>query len=522
MGNDEILQIKAQKFFSELHRQQTQAQAQTAANQNDLSEQITLKVSLTNLTKEAKYQMEIFSVIGNSQTPLCNMEDCIIDPITNTAILKTSIIMNYFFEKEQKIFLLINKLGQYTKNLRFDTTLGCIMGSRKTTLIKEIPNSDGEILNIIAEKMKNSEEVFYLNLYIRPNVPVNFAETKNKLVFHLSSANNNRPIYNSECLGNNGRFNVIKLPAGLLEKGINLSFIDCKKKELLRIKTTMQDLSHNQQFLIKMSKRRQFTCISESLLTKEYTFVDFLKAGVRLGLSIAIDFTGSNGRPTDPRSLHYIGGGEPNQYERAIYSCGNIMAYYDYDQLFPCYGFGAKIGGQPAPIFNLNLQQDPNIHMIENVIQAYHNALNVAQLYGPTKFAPIIRSTNDMIKADNDITNYQILMILTDGMIDDIDDTINELVEGSFLPLSIIIIGVGKADFSNMDVLDADDNPLVDSRGRKSARDLVQFVPFLKFEGNQERLAQEVLAEIPRQIIEFYQQQKVTPEQIMEKVAMNG
>ena len=513
MGNDEILQIKAQKFFSDLHRVQTQTQS--ASNTNDLSEPIALKVSLTNITKGANYQIEIFSLIGGVQTSLCNRENCMIDSVTNTAVLKTSIIMNYFFEKEQKIFLLINKFGEYSKNMRFDTTLGCIMGSRKTTLIKDIPNSDGEILNINAEKMKNSEEIFFLSFRINPNVPVNFAEPKNKLVYHLSTADNNRPIYNSECLGNNGRFNTIKIPAGLIDKGVNLAFIDCKKKELLRVRTTIQDLANNQQFLIKMSKRRQFNCISESVLTKEYTFVDYLKAGVRLGLSIAIDFTGSNGEPGHPKSLHYIGGGEPNQYERAIYSCGNIMAYYDYDQLFPCYGFGAKINNKPMPIFNLNLQEDPNIHLIENVIQEYHKALQCVQLYGPTKFAPIIRSTNDMIKAENDITNYQVLMILTDGMIDDVDDTINELVEGSFLPLSVIIIGVGKADFSTMNVLDADDNPLVDSNGRKSVRDLVQFVPFLKFEGNQERLAQEVLAEIPRQIIEFYQQKKIRPEQLM-------
>ena len=66
-----------------------------------------------------------------------------------------------------------------------------------------------------------------------------------------------------------------------------------------------------------------------------------------------------------------------------------------------------------------------------------------------------------------------------------------------------------------MNVLDADDNPLVDSKGVKSARDLVQFVPFLKYETNPERLAQEVLAEIPRQIVEFYQQKNLDPFKMM-------
>ena len=49
-----------------------------------------------------------------------------------------------------------------------------------------------------------------------------------------------------------------------------------------------------------------------------------------------------------------------------------------------------------------------------------------------------------------------------------------------------------------MNVLDTVEEPLKDSRGVRAARDLVQFVPFLKYENNPERLAQEVLAEIPR------------------------
>lgn len=102
-------------------------------------------------------------------------------------------------------------------------------------------------------------------------------------------------------------------------------------------------------------------------------------------------------------------------------------------------------------------------------------------------------------------------MILTDGKIDDIDKTIDNLVESSFLPLSVIIIGIGKADFSSMIQLDADENPLINSKGQKAKRDLVQFVPFLKYESNPELLANEVLAEIPRQIIEYYEQNNLDP-----------
>ena len=47
-------------------------------------------------------------------------------------------------------------------------------------------------------------------------------------------------------------------------------------------------------------------------------------------------------------------------------------------------------------------------------------------------------------------------MILTDGVISDMDDTVNAIVDASFLPMSIIIVGVGNADFADMEILDAD------------------------------------------------------------------
>jgi len=39
------------------------------------------------------------------------------------------------------------------------------------------------------------------------------------------------------------------------------------------------------------------------------------------------------------------------------------------------------------------------------------------------------------------------LLILTDGVIQDLNATIDEVVRGSVLPLSIIIVGIGNADF---------------------------------------------------------------------------
>lgn len=48
------------------------------------------------------------------------------------------------------------------------------------------------------------------------------------------------------------------------------------------------------------------------------------------------------------------------------------------------------------------------------------------------------------------------MLILTDGEIHDMAATIDLVVAASHLPLSIIIIGIGNADFGNMNTLDGD------------------------------------------------------------------
>ena len=506
MGNEEIKRKRSQKFFKDL----TANNMQNKGGVDDLSEKIALRISLSNIQRDSGYSIQLFNPTNGMNTPLSQPENLEKDSVGN-AFLKTSILIQYYFEREQPILVNVvrSKEGNAPSNFNIQTTLGCVMGSRKNTLIKPIPEGAGENLVMTAEKIQQGEELLDLGFEVQSNTSVNWSEPKNKLVFKLSSGPN--PVYQSECLSDGAKFNRVKIPAGLLAKGINFAFYDCKNNIVANIQTNIQELINRKIINVKMSKNRIFTLTSNSRITQNFTFVDYLKAGVQIGLSVAIDFTGSNGNPNDVKSLHFINGQEPNQYERAIYACGNILAYYDYDQMFPCYGFGAKINNQPTPIFNLNFQPDPNINLIPNIIQEYHKSLGIVKLWGPTNFGPILQATNNMIKSENNKLKYNILMILTDGMIDDVDNTINELVAGSFLPLSVIIIGVGGADFTNMNVLDADENPLISSQGVRAARDIVQFVPFLRYERDPQRLAEEVLAEIPRQILQYYEMNNLDP-----------
>jgi hypothetical protein len=100
--------------------------------------------------------------------------------------------------------------------------------------------------------------------------------------------------------------------------------------------------------------------------------------------------------------------------------------------------------------------------------------------------------------------SYVCLLILTDGLISDFQETKDAIVEASLLPISIIIIGVGKENFRQMEELDGDELKLTSSFGRISERDIVQFVPYAKFKDNVDELTQQVLKEVPFQTEDYY------------------
>lgn len=254
-----------------------------------------------------------------------------------------------------------------------------------------------------------------------------------------------------------------------------------------------------------------------------YSFLDYIKGGTEIACTFGIDFTGSNGDPSSPSSLHHITTCGMNQYEVAIESVGKIIEDYDTDKLFPVLGFGARLppDGKVSHEFFVNGHpSNPYCEGISGVLSAYRECLNRVQLFGPTNFAPIIRHVGNIARGFMNGSQYFILLIVTDGIITDMDQTKKAIVEAANFPMSIIIVGVGEADFSAMEELDGDTVRLTDCRGNKACRDIVQFVPRRNFVGVESStpqlsskllLAQEVLAEIPGQFLSFMKMNSIVP-----------
>ena len=205
---------------------------------------------------------------------------------------------------------------------------------------------------------------------------------------------------------------------------------------------------------------------------RKHSFLEYVFGGCQVDLSFAIDFTLSNGDPRQSDSLHYF---DPNrnQYLHAIKSVGNILQFYNTDKQINLYGFGGAIPpytNRASHCFALNGDIfDPRVNGIQEVVNCYQRALTNCKLYGPTNFAEIINEVNLNISSEP-VTQmnqkFHILVIITDGVISDMNKTIDEIVRGSELPLAIIIIGVGDADFESMETLDGDDEALYSSNMR--------------------------------------------------------
>jgi hypothetical protein len=248
----------------------------------------------------------------------------------------------------------------------------------------------------------------------------------------------------------------------------------------------------------------------DASIAKQPSFVDYLRNGLSLDLITGIDYTGSNGDIRNESSLHHVKDGKMNVYEQCIKVLGGLIGTYDTDQRFQVYGFGGEYRGQVSHCFPVNgNDDDPVVVGIDGILQAYHDSLKSIKLSGPTWFAPLIRRAVQSADSEWEKNRtYTILLIITDGSIQDMGPTVDIIVEASEKPLSILIVGVGNADFSSMHTLDSDDKALRSSKGIVAKRDIVQFVPYKTYSSMPEeerniRLSAALLEEVPTQVHQF-------------------
>jgi hypothetical protein len=436
----------------------------------------------------------------------------------NTITFNLSFIIDYFFNKIQQLKIDIAR-GNATAYVL--TPLSSVLTAPNSTISLPLNknNPQQETVSISATELNFTNKVIDLTMTISGS-PKNAFYVLKRMKYNASTNTQELiAVYKSET-SSNGGFAPMVINSSYIDQGDHSKTVcfDLYVNNVLVAsqQTTMFALLQYEMYNLTLGSYSAYIKAKETERQRQ-SFVQILQNKLNINLSIGIDFTGSNGDYRDNGSLHYLDQMKMNLYESAIYECGKILANYDSDQVYPVYGFGAVVPGidkQTNHCFPLTFTDDPNVQGIEGVLAVYKSVLPQIKLFGPTNFAPIIRKINNEVKEDlrqGKIWQYNIIMFLTDGQISDIDETIDELVEASFLPISVIIIGIGNNDFKQMDILDADENPLYNRKQIKAARDLVQFVPFNQFRHDSQKLPEEVLEEVPRQVIEYYQMKNIPP-----------
>lgn len=168
-----------------------------------------------------------------------------------------------------------------------------------------------------------------------------------------------------------------------IEREIRFEFFKSQKSgkhvNIGRFSSTIAQLKDGElEFLLNGKGRNQRCRIENLVFHKRHTFLEYIFGGCEIQLSIAIDFTLSNGHPSEKDSLHYLDMNK-NEYLNAIRSVGNILQYYDSDKQIPVLGFGATVPpstNRASHCFALNGNIfDPEVDGLDGVMEAYKNAL---------------------------------------------------------------------------------------------------------------------------------------------------
>uniref|UniRef100_A0AAY4DWJ5 C2 domain-containing protein n=1 Tax=Denticeps clupeoides TaxID=299321 RepID=A0AAY4DWJ5_9TELE len=450
--------------------------------------------------------------------------------------------IDYYFEKVQKLKFGIYDIDNKSVDLGdddflggFECTLGQIVSSRKLTRPLELkpgkPAGKGSI-TITAEEIKDNRAIVLemeakgldkKDLFGKSDPFLEFFKKEDdgkwQLVYRTEVIKNNlNPSWkafsvslHTFCSGDLNK----PIKAGFLFPVLSASFyfpvfLFCVVISPHAVTKKVVSLSSG---LLQV----EFDCIHPEKKQKKKSYKNSGVVRVK-SCRVGIDFTGSNGDPRSPDSLHYMSPNGINQYLSAIWSVGLVVQDYDTDKLFPAFGFGAQVPPdfKVSHEFALNFNSSsPYCQGVQGIVDAYRMALPQVRLYGPTNFSPIINHVARIASGaaqQPTASQYFVLLIITDGEITDLDQTRQAIVDSSKLPMSIIIVGVGEADFKAMEFLDGDNGVLKSLTGEPVVRDIVQFVPFREFiNAPKESLAQTILAEVPSQLVSYFKMRKLSP-----------
>jgi len=294
--------VKSKSFFAMSPTMQNQANSGSSSNNK-----IKLEFAIENCDLEERYQ--VIAEFLNSNIPQFGTET--VKSHQNMIIFNGCYICDYFFEQPQMMRFSIIKNGNIIGSIT--PYLGMIVGAPQSTYKVGISPGKKESLTITAFGISNCNSFVLINFLIRTNGHANFSDINNKISYVITS--NGRKVYSSESISKSGQFKTSYIPVSLLEPQFDIGFLNSSQQLLVSKSEAIQTFTqpNNRVYLSLNVNNNQISLFNQSQVLTQYSFIDYIKNGVQIKLSIGIDFTASNGDINDPNSLHFISPGDHNR-----------------------------------------------------------------------------------------------------------------------------------------------------------------------------------------------------------------
>ena len=198
--------------------------------------------------------------------------------------------------------------------------------------------------------------------------------------------------------------------------------------------------------------------------------------------------------------------------EETIQTIGQaLLTTYNANQECFVWGFGAKFGGILRNLFQCG--PSPTVLGVPGILQAYESVLSGGlTMSGPTMYTQVIQAAAVKAKRSHDqmsmsnsraataatasscALQYFVLVVMSDGHAEEMEETKRKLAVYSNLPLAIIFVGVGvRSNFAQ-----------VKHELEHCGNSAVTFVEFRKHQDEPAALSAAALKELPSHVCRYF------------------
>jgi copine 1/2/3 len=478
-------------------------------------------------------------------------------------VFKDNFRLSFKFNEEQTFVIRV-----YDEDLRYATdlkehdylggcmfTLGQLMGAKGCTIAKRLGHGKSFMV-ITGNEIIDTREVLEFRFSCQDLVKQRSLVDQTKVLdtsnpyFRLEKLNKDdqswEVVWKSEVVKDslNPTWREARLPLQLLcnddqDNPLKITIWDYEKHSkdhdhLGFVESTVRELVSRAQdgvtvFMVMREKKKIFggsklkrvglLKVLKSNVIEIPSMFEYLSGGCSLDVMLAIDCTLANGELKNEKSLHFSASRWLNDYQAGIQKLGMIVENFARGRHSSMWGFGLVVGEDVKQVKTIELLED-KMCLSKEMLQAYDKHIiedsNFELGPGPAQIRPVIhKAMFRAISASQRRQCYNVLIVFTAGDIVDLQDSIDLICTAAEdAPLSIVIIGVGNRDFSEIEKLCGEydqKGKLRDSRGVPIARDILQFVSFKRFSGNASAVISEALKDIPEQFVEFFSNNGTKP-----------